>query len=348
MTQAMNINQAKEYAAQHGINLTAADMVKVSNAQLAERERLAALAVEAPAQGKLSAWVDGFNRLYPRFLEALVSVGDVLLTTSQTVIVAFGVPLVLVLLLIVEHQRVLHGIEMFEVDSHLASFAAAALVITNLVLEFTIHYVELKANYHQATDNRWSLRIWLKNAKYTLGLGDTWQVQALSPAQRYRRLLSLVTFSILALALAGSMRGVIEQQSGAWHIAIEQILTQSTLAEMMTWAGGLLFAGAAVLSAQGLSRYVAMRCTEIIHEMNNRTASNANEDELEQAGAIAIMAIVQEKLNKKAQRPTTPRAGGGQTSAPFGNQVPDLEEEDTTPMTALENAHGGKNITEKL
>ena len=341
MESMLTIEQAKEYAAQHGIVLSAAEMQKVTDAQIAESKRLDALRADDTViqKGWIARMVDGFNRAYPAFLAALIRIGDVLLTTSQTLIVAFGVPLVLVLLLIVEHQRVLHGIELFEVDAGLASFAAAALVITNLVLEFTIHYVEQQHKYEQERSVKWSLHRWLERVRYTLGLGKEWQAQEHSPAHRYRKLLSLVTFSILALALAGSMRSVIEQQSGSWYRAMGAIITDSTLTEIMTWAGGLLFAGAAVLSAQGLSRYVAMRCAEIIQEMKSATPTNLNASEIEAAGATAIMAIVNTKLEQKQQRSARPKQKEtGQAERPFGNTAPEPDDQEATQPIETDNA----------
>lgn len=208
--------------------------------------------------------MENFNQFYPKFLQSLIYVGELLLTLAQTVIISFGIPLVLVFLLVVEHARIVHGLELFEADTALASFAGWALVLTNLVLEFQVHHLEQKAGYNEASKAQFSLRIWARNLFYIAGFTRNWQERPLSPAHHYRKLLSLVTFTILALALTGSMRTVIEQQQGAWHQAIKTIVTDSSLLEMITWAGGLLFALAAILSAQGLSRYIALRCSEII------------------------------------------------------------------------------------
>jgi hypothetical protein len=107
-----------------------------------------------------------------------------------------------------------------------------------------------------------------------------------------------VTFTILALALAGSMKVVIQQQSGAWYSALWAILTQSNLLDMMTWLGGLLFAAAAVFSAQGLSRYVAIRTVEIRASM---VVSNNDDlqDATDQAAATAAYAILVDKMQKQ-------------------------------------------------
>jgi len=293
------IHEVEEYAAAHGVTLTAADKKKIAALQIAERDRLQKL-----DNAKNKTFADRWNQFYPRLLKTIVSTGETVLTFSQTVIVSLGIPVVLVLLLIVEHQRVMSGIKLFESSTALASFAGWALVLLNLVLEFQSHHIEHKSGYEQERSLRWSLRIWLSNMAYRLGIGENWNEQPLSPAARYRRLLKLVTFSILALALAGSMRSVIEKTNGAWYDALANILTQSSLLLMLTWAGGLLFAAAAVLSAQGLSRYVAIRCVEIITDMESHQTIEEDKFtvQIEQAGANVAIAIVNEKIAQKAAK----------------------------------------------
>lgn len=348
--QPRTLAQAEAYAAEHGIALTPANRAQVAAAQRAELERLQALEVGGE-QVKQPGWVDKFNDFYPRFLESLHAASEVLLTLAQTVIVAFGIPATLVLLMIVEHQRVYHGIALFEVDTALASFAGAALVILNLVLEFQIHYVESRAGYTQERERYWSLRIWWSNARYTLGLDDKrqrWAERQKSPATRYRRLLSLVTFSIVALALAGSMHTAIQQQPGAWHVALIAIVTDSTLGEMMTWLGGLLFTAAAVLSAQGLSRYVALRCAEILTSMQSKpnassTPSERYSGQIEAAGAQVVLALVNAKL--EARKPKQ-EVSSAPTSTPFGSIHPDLGVPVSMRTNGHANGHGGGVTTE--
>lgn len=316
------IAQVEQYAAAQGMALTPAERAKVAAAQQAERARLETLSAATVKH----TFADRWNNFYPRLLQTIVSVGETLLTFAQSVIVNLGVPTVLILLLLVEHQRVLHGVLLFEQDAGLAAFASAALVLLNLVLEFQVHYVEHRAGYEAERARRWSLRLWASNMAYRLGVGEHWQEQHLSPAERYRKLLSLVTFSILTLALAGSMRGVIEQQRGAWYEALQAIVIQSTLLEMATWAGGLLFAAAAVLSAQGLSRYVAIRCVEIVATMQQvqHEQQDPHAAAVEQAGAAMALAI----LNARSSRgkPAAPR--------PTPASVPAIEDEDTRPTPA--------------
>lgn len=330
------IHDVEEYAASQGLALSPAERRKISEVMNAERARLIETTPQSPA-----TFADRFNAFYPRLLEFVISLGETLLTFAQTIIVSLGVPLVLVLLLIVEHQRVVHGIALFEHDYALASFAAAALVLLNLVLEFQVHYVEHSSGYHAERAQKWSLRIWLKNAAYTAGLGDDWTAQVHSPAHRYRVLLRLVTFSILSLALAGSMRSVIESTPGAWYEALITIITQSDLITILTWAGGLLFAAAAVLSAQGLSSYVAIRCVEIISQMESRQQStlDPHASAVESAGASVALAMVNEKLAKKAaKKPVASVEAVVVEPRPFGSIHPTEGDPESIQMIELQHA----------
>lgn len=291
--------EAEAAAAAAGVVLTPNDRNKIAKIQQAVRDNLSG---QEPAVK--AGFVEKFNGFYPRFLEFLIGVGEVLLTLSQTMIVAFGIPVTLVLVLIVEQQRVVHGIELFESALALASFAATALVLLNLSLEFLIHYIEQKAGYEAELNQRWSLRIWWENFKYRVGWAEDWIAQELSPAQRFRSLQRLVTFTILALALAGSMKDVIRDTPGAWHEALISIATDSDLLRMSTWLGGLLFAAAAVLAAQGLSRYVAIKCAEILNRMETQASQEAQpgEAETEAAAAQYIMARVAQYQQRQADK----------------------------------------------
>lgn len=299
------VKEAEAYAASEGFVFTATERAAIAQAQADERKRLMSLSPAA----KLG-WIARWNLLYPRLLQAVVSLGETLLTFSQTVIVSLGVPIVLVLLLIVEHQRVVHGIALFETDEHLASFAGMALVLLNLVLEFQIHHIEHAAGYIDEQRRRWSLNLWWQSARYVTGLGydekkgEVWEPQYISPADRYKKLLSLVTFSILILALVGSMKGVIEEQDGTWYQAMGDIVTQSDLKKMLTWIGGALFAAAAVKSAQGLSRYVAIRCVEIIRAMQTQNAAAIDpfESDVDESGALFALGIINAKKAKAEEK----------------------------------------------
>jgi len=203
------------------------------------------------------------NENYVALLKVLRRASGLLETLLQTLITTFGVTVVLVLLLVVEQRRVTNGILLFEHEKSLAHFASFSLVILNMTLEFLIHHIETTA----AASYQWSIRLWGRAAAYTLGIGKKWQPVEHSPGRSLRRLQTLVTFAILALALAGSMQDVMGEHSAAWHVALMEIATQSTLLQLVSWLGGLLFTAAAVMATQRITAYLAIRTREIYQQI---------------------------------------------------------------------------------
>lgn len=299
ITELTSLNEVEQAAAKLGVRFTAGDYEAIRRAQAEQRKTIAAEQAAILAE-RGNGLADRFMASYPKLLASIAAAGNIIITFSQAVIVNLGAPIVLVLLLIVEQQRVLHGMALFEASPELASFGAWALVVVNLGLEIIAHHIEFTKGYEAERATRWSLRIWAKNMGYRLGIGRNWHEQELSPAAWAHGALSLVTMTILALALAGSMRAVIEQQEGAWYMALIDIVTRSSLLDMLTWLGGLLFAAAAVITAQRLSRYIAIRTVEVRRDMLGENSENS--ERIEQAAAIAAAAILQEKLRKAQAR----------------------------------------------
>ncbi|MEO1644642.1 MAG: hypothetical protein AAFR67_05610 [Chloroflexota bacterium] len=196
------------------------------------------------------------------FTEAMHNLSGAIMLIGQTLISAFFVIIILVLVLIVEIQRVAHGIEIFESSPALAYGGAFVLVLMLLTLEFVTHYMESKYGYESERRTDFSLRIWLRNFKYWLGLGKKWEQRHKSPAHSIKVYSRLLTVTILVLALAGSMRDAISEVEGNWVEGIQSIAVESTLAEIVEWSGGLLFALALVVGAQRLTAYIAQRASE--------------------------------------------------------------------------------------
>jgi hypothetical protein len=282
------IADVEALAAKVGISLTSDDYAQANTLAEQRRQQLEAqLTSEAQKQG-LAALVDQFNRFYPKFLQTLLGIGDVLTTMTQTVLIAFGVPVLLAMVMLVEQQRVHHGMALFEAAGPLASFGATVLVLANLVFELLISWKENQAGYIEPARHEFSFRLLAQRIAYMLGQSTNWQPRPKSPAQRFKMVLRVITFTILVLALAGSMRSVIEQTSGNWADAIRYVLTESTLLQAVTWLGGLLFAVAAVLAAQALSQYVAQKVIEIVAIMQS-TADDKPEQIANAAGLTAAM-----------------------------------------------------------
>ncbi|MEQ8673160.1 MAG: hypothetical protein RLP44_32045 [Aggregatilineales bacterium] len=284
---------AERHAASKGIALTARDWEEI------ERREHALRASRKNDLNTAGGFTDRFVSNYLVLLEAIERASEVLFTLIRAVILAFGIPLALILLLIVEQQRVVHGLMLFEGNRSLASFGAWAIVLLNLVLEFTIEYVEVTNGYVPDSGSRFSLRIWFNKFMYFIGATENWTPQILSPANRYRQLLRLVTFTILALALAGSMKDVIAELTGPWYQALANILLNSDLMLITTWIGGLLFAAVAVMSVQGLARYIAVRCVEIIEQMEKKTTINTQPVD---TSSVAIQYILSKVAKVEAKQ----------------------------------------------
>jgi len=296
--QPRTIQEVEQLAAKWGITLTPDDY---ADAQAVMDQRQAQLSAQLAAGNEKRSWVDVFNHWYPRFLRLLHGVGDTSIMLAQTILVGPGVLLVLMMLLIVEQQRVFHGVSLFEIHEALSNFSAIALVILNLSLELLSSWVEHRANWQEPPRHEFSLRLLLQRFAYIVGQQSDWKARAKSPAYRFRAVLKIVTFTILALALAGSMRSVIERQSGNWIQAVGEVLSKSTLLEMATWIGGLLFAVAAVLSAQALSQYAARKAIEI----GAILASNTDDKTaaiLESVGATGAAALFARLKDRQRQR----------------------------------------------
>lgn len=264
------IEDALQAAAKAGIEIPTEVIIKAQATANLRREQLEKeLEVSQSSKGKIAVLVEAFNRLYPKFLQTLIGIGDVMISLTQTLLIGIGVPVVLILLMIVEQQRVYRGMALFEVEASLAAFGASVLVICNLVFELLISWREHQAGWQEPRKYEFSFRLWARRLAYMFGRTSGWEPSAKSPAIRFKIVLRLITFSILMLALAGSMQSVIVKVDGNWYTAILSIFTKSTLLEFTTWAGGLLFAVAAVFSAQALSQYVAQKVIEIIAIMQS-------------------------------------------------------------------------------
>lgn len=234
-----------------------------------------------------------------QFTETTHNLSGAIMLTGQTLISAFFVIVILVLVLIVEIQRVAHGILLFEQSENLAYLGAFVLVMMLLTLEFVVHYVEAKNDYHEQLQTQFSLRLTWQWIVYASGFSDQWQPRHKSPAQSIKSYSRLLTLTILALAVAGSMSSAINNIDGNWIDGLQAIAMQSTLAEIIEWTGGLLFALALVIGTQRLTAYVAQRASETLIEASDSitpdTKVQVTETQLEQLSE-PIIHIVEPEL----------------------------------------------------
>lgn len=318
--QLQSIEQVEALAARWGIELEASDY-EAAQEMIAQRQRhlLAQQDTNEPARRGLGAWADRFNRALPRVLKAIMGIGNASTVIVYESIVGPGMLIALVLLLVVEQQRVFHGVSLFEVYEGLAWFAATVLVFANVALETQIARIEHRHKWREPAKHQFSLRIWALRLGYILGRGG-WQAKEKSPALRFRVVLRIVTFSILILALAGSMKDVISKTDGDWAAALVAVLTQSTLMEMVTWLGGLLFAFAAVLTAQALSQYAAQTAIEISAALDSAAPDEKWAAALKAAGMSGAAVLYARLQKRRSER----RAAGVAVASASAVDAPSL------------------------
>jgi hypothetical protein len=135
----MSIAEVEALAAKVGITLTPDDYAAAQRLADQRRQQVEREAEQAEqARSKTAAWVDQFNRWYPKFLKSLHAIGDVFLTLAHTIMIAFGVPVVLLFCMIVEHTRVYHGVKLFDATESAAWLGAFVIVVANLLIELQI------------------------------------------------------------------------------------------------------------------------------------------------------------------------------------------------------------------
>lgn len=233
---------------------------------------------------KRLAWiVTEFPDYYPKLLQGLISLADVIQTLLQTLIIGFGLMVILAVMLIVEQHGIHDGLTWFLEDESLAVFAAWGFVLMNFVGEFQIAHVEYEEKFKEARSYDWSVALIWREVAYRIGVKPSkaktaeWKPRAKSPAHRFYAMQRWVTVAIFLLALSGRMKPMIIDvstndtgQSVALAQGLTDLQTQSTLGDVVTWVLGTVFTMVALIGVQGLTGYVAVRVLEIREHMERR------------------------------------------------------------------------------
>lgn len=212
--------------------------------------------------------IEKFNAVYAQFLAGLSNAVNLALALVRTLAVTIGIPFSLIFIMVVEQDRVRHGLLVISDENDtLASFAAWVVVILNVVFELMIVHQEKENGYRPSPSKRWSFRVVINNIRYAI-----WAPTLIDNpvSQRYRRALGFLTFSILFLALLGSMGGAMEKAEGPWYSALVNIIAESTLVEFVSWMGGLMFAFTLVSSAQTLSNYIGENTSNTLDKIEQQ------------------------------------------------------------------------------
>lgn len=204
------------------------------------------------------------NLTMPKFTQDMHNVSGAAMLIGQTMISAFFVLVILCLILVVDIQRVSHGIALFEAGEWLAIGGAFVMVMALMTLEFVSHYIEAKNGYHKPAKKHLSWRLIVEWWDYFSGQGDSWKAREKSPALHIRKYAGLLKIAILLLALTGSMADEIATVNGTWLDGLIQIATESTLLEFVRYTTSLIYTYALVSGAELLTGYVAQRASETL------------------------------------------------------------------------------------
>jgi|GEM_PF-6204438 len=197
-----------------------------------------------------------------RFTEMMHNVSGALMLGGQTLIAAFFVVVILILILVVDIQRVSHGIALFEDGKWLTIGGGFVLIMALMTLEFVAHYIEAKYNYHKPAKKHLSWRLIVEWWDYFSGQNDSWKAREKTPALHIRKYAGTLKIAILMLALAGSMADEISTLPGNWIDGFVDIGTQSSLLDMVRYTTSLLYTYVLVSGAELLTAYVANRAAE--------------------------------------------------------------------------------------
>lgn len=235
---------------------------------------------------KSLGFFDRLQVLYPKFLGFIASISYIIYTIVRTILTTVTIPVILVLISVVELVRIHYGILLFEVDITLAWLAAGSLILFNLVLDFTIHHIEYNdVEWEEEPEKEASIKLYAKRIWYFLGVNpskeEDWRELIKSPAHRFKKMQSLLTFTILVLAIGGSMQGVFTQISTkiidgkevilSWHEALVG-LKDAPFMDVIEVISGAIFSYALVMGVQVLTRYIAIQATEAESNMQQRSS----------------------------------------------------------------------------
>lgn len=286
-------DELQEWAALNGYKLNKSDYVRLADARDRAREE------HRKAERQALSWHERLNQYLPSMQNAVLNLSMFVFVAARTVATTLLIPVVLVLVAIVETVRVAHGVELFEAAAWLAYLGAIALVASNIVLEFNIADIEHRAKYSKPVDAHFSLRIMAERFAYIFGIGGEWRRALHSPARRYHIMARWLKTAILLLAVAGSMRTMFESLSGNWQAGLSQIWQQSSLLQMVTWIGGLIFAAVVVSLTSTFTAYMADLAIEAESAMPGFDASDES-GYVDRQAALELKAILSSK--KAAQQ----------------------------------------------
>lgn len=294
-------DELRTYAASQGYTLTDEDRLELSRIenQITEQQNH-----QIKQQKNLIVqFMDGLIQWFPTVIMGIQSIsriaGSIVTNLFTAIISVFG----LIALAALETYRVALGVELFHQGSQAASLLTAGILVAcNIFVGFTIYQKEQEENLNHQKQAQASLRIWWQRLRYFIGWESNWQRQYKSSASGVKRFRAVVTFSLLILALTGSMKGIIEDTSGAWYEALYKIATESTLLQMSEWLNGLLTAIVAVMGTHVLTEFSFNQNQKALKEATKEANTSPLQKEIDREKSAYLMSKIVEFNRKREEK----------------------------------------------
>lgn len=199
--------------------------------QIAQRRTKARDIALRDAPNKPPRWFYGLRTV-------IQSTGNAILLGVMLILSYMALPVSILGLAYAEIQRVALGVALF--DAPRATLMAVVAVSSYLIL------LVVQAGMNRADPSAarpvWSLRLWLAQVGYILGIRRQWAAQYQTEGQRLHIAITRLGWLIILLGTAGSLEGELiaaTETSAAWYQAIGDIVVHSDLMTFISLVGGV-------------------------------------------------------------------------------------------------------------
>lgn len=279
-------------------NLAAKSGIQVTPKQLEAVHQRYAETLKSITENEDSSrkWHERLNAAIPSMQSALTNLAAFLYVFIARFSSTVLVPITLIGIMFGEVWRVQHGLMIFEASPLIAWVLAIVFVLANTVIEFTIFDIEHRAGYQAPPQKLFSFRIVVNGLYYLLGIGEHWQAVTRSPAHHLHKMGVGLKWTILLLALFGSMGQMLSGLEGNIVENLDQLEAETSLYDLAAWILVFLTAVSLVGLTRALTAYLAQ---EAVYAVDNSVVSvRYAEIQAEKEATYLLKSI----LIKKAQK----------------------------------------------
>lgn len=278
--------------------------------------------------------IENETTLLNHALDFIAGAGQVLTLATVELVQAFGAVALAVLFIVLEADRVYHGVLKIGQHEQQALLIAVTLTAMNAVLPI---YALRNVNHQdKITRQRWTVRGYLvafwnrltaRPQRYEV---DVHHNPALAIAE------TAITWSTLFLAFYAVLGTMLAQHSGAtWYAAFWRLLTQSNINQALELAAGLLLSVGGVFGVQSISHELATRL--LIERPQSR------ESRIEQQRQAYQERVEKARQDVQARYMAAKLADQQRKAQPVNFPEPPMTEADTKPAPTMHMNGAGKS-----